>query len=330
MSARMKRREFMTLLGGAAAAPVFAPPSRAQQNMPVVGFLNSGLAAENAHLAHAFRQGLGEAGFADGKDVTIEYRWSDSQYDRLPALAADLVRRQVAAIIVNTPAAPVAKAATSRIPIIFSIGLDPVAAGLVASLNRPGGNLTGITSLNVELGPKLLEVLKEALPKATRFGLLINPTTPNAPTLSKAVQAAARTLELDLHMLHASSEREFDEVFARLRQLGAAGVVIGADAFLRNQSERLAGLALKHAMPAISPFREFAAAGGLMSYGGSTTEQFRLVGVYTGRVLKGEKPAELPVHQVTKVDLVANLKTAKTLGITFPLPLIGRADEVIE
>jgi putative ABC transport system substrate-binding protein len=222
------------------------------------------------------------------------------------------------------------KAATTTIPIVFTSGLDPVAVGLVASLNRPGGNLTGIASLNVEIGPKRLELLHELVPTATIFALLLNPTNPYAQTLSRNLQAAARTLGLQLHVLHASTEREIDTVFAILTQLRAGGLVIGPDAFFNDRSEQLAALTVRHAVPAISQYREFAAAGGLMSYGGSTTDSFRQVGVYTGRILKGEKPADLPVVRSTKVEMILNLKTAKALGLTVPLPLIGRADEVIE
>jgi putative ABC transport system substrate-binding protein len=325
----MQRREFITLIGGAAAAwPLSA---RAQQPaMPVIGFLHSGSPDMYADRLRTFRQGLKEAGYVEGENVAIEYRWAENQYDRLPALAADLVRRQVAVIAANSPAALPAKAATTTIPIVFTSGLDPVAVGLVASLNRPGGNLTGIASLNVEIGPKRLELLHELVPTATIFALLLNPTNPYAQTLSRNLQAAARTLGLQLHVLHASTEREIDTVFAILTQLRAGGLVIGPDAFFNDRSEQLAALTVRHAVPAISQYREFAAAGGLMSYGGSTTDSFRQVGVYTGRILKGEKPADLPVVRSTKVEMILNLKTAKALGLTVPLPLIGRADEVIE
>src|SRR5471032_2626970 len=324
----MRRRQFIGIISGAAAWSLTA---RAQQPaMPVIGYLSSRSPGETVALIAAFKKGLGEAGYVEGENVAIEYRWAENQYDRLPALAADLVRRQVAVIAANSPAALPAKAATTTIPIVFTSGLDPVAVGLVASLNRPGGNLTGIASLNVEIGPKRLELLRELVPTATIFALLINPTNPYVQTLSSDLQAAARTLGLQLHVLHASTEREFDTVFATLTQLRASGLVIGPDAFFNDQSEQLASLTVRHAVPAISQYREFAAAGGLMSYGGSTTDSFRQVGIYTGRILNGEKPADLPVVQSTKVEMILNLKTAKALGLTVPLPLIGRADEVIE
>ena len=325
----MRRRDFITLLGGAAAAwPIAA---RAQQSaLPVIGFLQSGLPDLSASYLRAFRQGLSETGYVEGRNVTIEYRWAENQYDRLPALAADLVRRQVAVIVANNPAALPAKAATTTIPIVFTVGLDPVAVGLLVSLNRPGGNLTGITSLNVEIGPKPLELLHEVIPTATVIALLVNPANPNAETLSRDVQAAARMLALQLHVLHASTERDFDTVFATLAQLRAGGLVIGPDALFNNRSEQLAALSLRHAVHAISPYREFAAAGGLMSYGGNNTVSSRQVGVYTGRILKGEKPADLPVMQITRIDLIINLKTAKALGLTVPSSMLARADEVIE
>jgi putative ABC transport system substrate-binding protein len=279
----------------------------------------------------AFRQGLKETGYVEGQNVRIEYRFAEAQYDRLPALAADLVQRQVTVIAATSgPAARAAKAATSTIPIIFQSASDAVEYGLVASLNRPGGNLTGVSNLNVELGPKRLELLHELIPTANAMGLLINPTSSTAETQSRDLQTAAQTLGLQLHVLRASNEHDFDAVFATLLQLRASGLVIAIDGLFNSRRERLAALAVRQALPTISSYHEFAAAGGLMAYGPRLTDSYRQVGLYTGRILKGEKPADLPVVQSTKVELVINLKTAKALGLTIPLPLLGRADEVIE
>jgi putative ABC transport system substrate-binding protein len=326
----IRRRHFIFTLGSAAAWSLAA---RAQQPaMPVVGYLGTGSPAAETPFVAGFVQGLNESGYVESQNAAIEYRWAEGQYDRLPALAADLVRRQVTVIAApgSVPSALVAKAATSTIPIVFSGAVDPVTAGLVASLNRPGGNVTGVTSMNVEVGPKRLELMHELVPTATIIALLVNPTNPNVETLSRDAQAAAQTLGLQLHVLHASTERDFDTVSAMIAQLRAGALVIGPDPFLLSRREQLAALALSRAVPSISSFREFVAAGGLMSYGGSLTEMYRLAGVYAGRILRGEKPADLPVIQPTKFELVVNLKTAKVLGLTIPPTLLAIADEVIE
>jgi ABC-type uncharacterized transport system substrate-binding protein len=326
----MKRRDFIALLGSATA--MWPCAAQAQQAaMPVIGFLSTVTRDGSADRVRAFSQGLSENGYVEGKNVAIEYRWAEGQNDRLPALVADLVRRQVTVIVVSGIASALAaKAATTTIPIVFSMGGDPVEVGLVASLNRPGGNLTGVSNLNVELGPKRLELLHELVPQATSIALLVNPTNPNAESLSRDVTAAARTFGRQLHVLHASTEREFDKVFARLTELRAAGLMIGTDGFFVDRGAELGALTVRHAVPTVFQYREFAAAGGLMSYGGSRTEPFRQAGVYTGRILKGEKPADLPVQQSSKIEMIINLKTAKALGLTIPLSLLGRADEVIE
>ena len=326
----MKRREFITLLGGAATWPLAA---RAQQPaMPVIGFLRNTAATGSKPIVTAFFQGLKEAGFVDGQSVAIEYRWADNQNDRLPALAADLIRRQVAVIVAaGIPAALAAKAATTTIPIAFEIGADPIEAGLVASLNRPGGNLTGVTTVNVELAPKRLELVHEVVPTTRSIALLVNPASPfNAERLSTDTQIAARTLGLQLYVLHASTESDFDTVFASLVQMRAGALVINNDAFFLSRIEQLAVLTVRHSVPTISAYREFTAAGGLMSYGGSLTDAYRLTGVYAGRILKGDKPADLPIQQATKVELYINQKTAKALGLTVPQALLSRADDVIE
>jgi putative ABC transport system substrate-binding protein len=329
----MRRRQVFSLLAGAAASPVLWPlAGRAQQPMPVVGFLSSAFPDRDAGRLQAFRQGLGETGFVEGRNVAIEYRWAEEQNDRLPALAADLVRRQVALIAVAGQVLGVfaAKGATMTIPIVFLTGADPVALGLVASLNRPGGNLTGVTTLSVELEPKRLELLHGLVPTAKTIGALVNPTNPNAGIQLPGLQAAARTLGLKLEILNAGTEQDFEAVFARLAELKAGGLVIATDGLFISRGEQLGALALRHAVPAIFQFRAFAAAGGLMSYGGSLAEMYRQSGVYTGRILKGEKPGDLPVQQVTRVELIINLKTAKALGLDVPPALVARAEEVIE
>jgi putative ABC transport system substrate-binding protein len=327
----MRRREFVTLLGGAATWPLAA---RAQQPaMPVIGFLGGESPDLWANYIRAFQQGLRETSYVEGHNVAIEYRWAEGRSDRLPALAAELVRRQVTVIAApgSTPAALAAKAATATIPIVFVIGADPVGIGLVASLARPGGNVTGVVTLNVEIAQKRLELLHELFPTATSFALVVNPTNPAlAEPVARDLQAAARMLRVTLHVLHASSDPELDAVFATATQLRTAGLVIGPDFFFNGRIEQLAVLAVRHALPAVYQWREFTAAGGLLSYGGSVTDVYRQAGVYTGRILKGQKPADLPVQQTTKVELFINLKTAKALGLTVPTALLVRADEVIE
>jgi putative ABC transport system substrate-binding protein len=327
----MRRREFISLLGGGVTAwPLLV---RAQQTMPVIGFLGSSSLDLYADPVRAFRQGLGETGYVEGRNVAIEFRWANGQNERLPALAADLVRRQVAVIVApgSTPAALAAKAATTTIPIVFQVGIDPIAAGLVTSLARPGGNVTGVTNINTELVSKRLELLRELVPKATVVALLVNPTSPEiTEAVSKELQSTTRTLGLQLHILNASNDRDFDTVFTTLAQLRVGALVIAPDAFFISRNEQLGILTSRHGVPAITQFREFAAAGGLMSYGGSFSEPTRQVGIYTGRILKGEKPANLPVQQPMKVELVINLKTARALGVTVPQSVLNRADEVIE
>ena len=327
----MKRREFITLLGGAAAWPLAA---RAQQAaVPVIGFLSAEWPDVFADRLRAFQEGLSEAGYVEGRNSAIEYRWAEGRNDQLPALVAELVRRQVSVIVAagSTPAVLAARKATITIPILFQIAVDPVQLGLVTSLRRPGGNLTGVVTLNVEVAAKRLEVLHELVPTATIVALLVNPTsTTLAETTTRELETAARTLGLEFYVLHASSEREIDAAFATLVQLRAGALVIGADALFNSRSEQLAALTIRHRVPAIYQYREFVSNGGLMSYGTPVVDTYRPLGVYTGRILKGEKPADLPVQQATKIELIINLKTAKALGITVPLPLIGRADEVIE
>jgi putative tryptophan/tyrosine transport system substrate-binding protein len=327
----MRRREFIGLIGGAVAAwPLSA---RAQPSaMPVIGLLGSDSPELYADRLRAFRQGLKETGYVEGQNLAIEYRWAEGSNDQLPALAADLTRRHVSVIVAlgSTPAALAAKAATTTIPVVFFVGADPVELGLVAKLNRPGGNLTGVTTLSEELVAKRMELLHEVVAGTTSMALLVNPTSPNLTDVTiKDAHAAARSLGLKLDVLHASTERDFDTVFAALTQLQAGALVIATDAFFISRSEQLGHLALRRAVPAIFQYRPFTAAGGLMSYG-TPIETYSLQGVYTGRVLKGEKPADLPVQQVTKIEMIINLKTAKALGLTVPPTLLATADEVIE
>jgi ABC-type uncharacterized transport system substrate-binding protein len=329
----MKRRTFLSLLGGAASSASWPVAARAQRPaVPVIGFLSSASPRQYVDRVRAFRRGLSEAGYVEGQNVEIDYRWAEDDNSRLPALAAQLVQRQVTVIAAAgaTPSALAAKAATSTIPIVFGIGSDPIEMGLVASLSRPGGNLTGITTLAIELDPKRLELLHELVPAATRIAVLNDPTgLANADAVSRE-QAAARKLGLEFDVLHASSEADLEMAFATLARSRAGALLIRPHLFYTAHGAQLGALALRHGVPAIFQYRPFVAAGGLMSYGTSETEYFRQLGGYVARILKGEKPAELPVQQVTKVELMLNLKTAKALGIAVPMSLLGRADEVIE
>ena len=331
MATLIRRRKFLATLGGAVvAAPL---PARAEHlAMPVIGLIDSDAPEKHTNLLRAFRQGLKETGYVEGRDVGIEYRWSDGQYDRLPQLAADLVRRQVTVIttIDGSSSALAAKAATSTIPVVFRIGADPVALGLVASMNWPGDNVTGVTSLTVELGPKRLEALHELVPTASVLAFLVNPSSPFVETMSKDLLASAKILGLRIHILHASTESDLNSAFETVLQLSVGGLVIGSDVFFNSRSAELAALTIRHGLPAAYQYREFVAAGGLMSYGGSVEDSYRLAGAYTGRVLKGEKPADLPVQQSTKIELFINLRTARALGISVSPGLLATADEVIE
>jgi putative ABC transport system substrate-binding protein len=327
----VKRREFITLLGGAAAAWPLA--ARAQQAaMPVIGYLSAGSQESDVLRLTHLRKGLSEGGYIESRDVAIEYRWADGLSERLPALAAELARHRVSVIVAaGTPCALSAKGATSTIPIIFLTAADPVLIGLVASLSRPDSNMTGVASLAVELGPKQLELAHELVPTATTIALLVNPTSPTiAETLTRELRSAARTFGLQLHVLHASTKRDLDTAFATLEGLRTGALVISTDNFFNDQSQQLVALAARHALPTIYPFHEYAQAGGLMSYGQSYAAPYRQIGVYVGRILKGERPADLPVQQTTKIELIINLKTAKALGLTIPPTLLARADEVIE
>ena len=328
----MRRREFITLLGGAAAARPLA--ARAQQAvMPVIGYLGVSSFEKSAGTSlHAFKRGLAESGYVEDRNVTIEYRWADDEYDRLPALAVELVQRGVAVLVAaGSPAALPAKAATAVIPIVFMIGSDPVELGLVAGLNRPGGNLTGVAYLNVEVAPKRLELLHELIPTAKSIALLVNPANPVvADAQAKELQAAISTLDLNLMLVKASNPLEMEDAFATLVRERVEALQIGVDPLFGNHVDQLVALAARHKVPTIYPWREFTAAGGLMNYGSSIPDAFRQVGVYTGQILKGAKPAELPVQRPTKLQFVLNLKAAKALGLTIPPTLLARADEVIE
>ena len=328
----MRRREVITLLGGVAASSLLRPlAARAQQPaMPVVGYLNSRAPDADPLLLSAFHQGLKEAGFVEGRNVAIAYRFAANDNDRLPELAADLVRRHVAVIVANGPATMSAKAASASIPIVFAIGFDPVQLGLVASLNRPGGNITGVVTSFDEIGSKKLELAHELIPGAANFAALLDPSYPSTPGQTKDLEAAARTLGVQLHVLSASSEQDFDNVFGAVVKLAPGALVIGNDPFFNSRSAQLGALAARTGVPGIFQTREFAAAGGLISYGPNLAESYRTAGTYTGRILKGEAPATLPVQQSTKFDLVINLKTAKPLGLAVPSSLLATADEVIE
>ena len=325
----MTRRELVLLLGGALMAPGAVPAQ--QKAVPLIGFISSTVPEPYASRVAAFRRGLDEAGFGEGRNVAIEFRWAEGHYDRLPAMAADLVRRKVAVIVAGgTPAAFAAKTATSTIPTVILVGVDPVQLGLVGSLNRPGGNVTGLAILTVELEAKKLELLHELLPAATAFALLVNPTNVLTESETKDLQATARSLGLRLHVLNASTERQIDAAFQALVELRATALIVSVDTFLNNSRSQIVALAARHAVPAVYGVRDFVEAGGLMSYGTDLIDVYRQQGIYVGKILKGARPADLPIQQVTKVALVINLKTAKTLRLTLPTTLLGRADETIE
>jgi putative ABC transport system substrate-binding protein len=326
----IRRREFITLLGGAAAWPLAA---RAQQaGVPVIGVLGAPRAESYAQLFAAFLQGLKESGFVEGQNVVIEQHWANDQYDRLPAMAADFVRARVALIVTigNNLAPRAAQDATGTIPIVFSTGSDPVQLGFVASLNRPSGNMTGASFLSFELGPKRLELLHQLAPNADAMAVLLNPNNPNVEPQTKVLQAAAGALGVDLQVLPVGSDQDIDAAFANMTARHVGAFLIGPDSFIFGRNAQIAALALRHGLPAMYQWREFAAAGGLISYGPSVTEHYRQAGVYAGRILKGERPADLPVVQSSKIEMVINLRTAKALGLTVPTPLLVAADEVLE
>jgi ABC-type uncharacterized transport system substrate-binding protein len=326
----VKRREFITLLGGAAAWPAAA--SAQQSAMPVIGILASVSPAPYASYIAAVKEGLRQTGYVEGRNVAIEYRWAEGQYDRLPQQAIELVDRGIAVIVLvgGGPTTAAAKAATATIPIVFVTGEDPVKSGAVASLNRPGGNATGVSLLTVAMEAKRLQLLHELMPNAAVVAIIVNPNNPQADEQLQELQAAARTLGVQVEAFKAGTPSEIDAAFAKLVERRASALHIAADAFFNTRREQFVVLSARHALPAIFHFREFAAAGGLMSYGPSLTDAYRQEGIYVGRILKGEKPAEMPVQQAVKIELVINMQTARALGLTVPLPLLGRADEVIE
>ena len=326
----MRRRQFISLLGGAAAAGAWPAPAHAQQNVPVIGLLRSTPGATFQHLVTAFGQGLKDAGFVAGQNVAVEFRFADNQRDRLPALVAELIRRPVAVIVGDNNSALAAKAATMTVPIVFAGGGDPVRQGLVASLNRPGGNVTGVLFLAGVLGAKRLELLRQFVPKATTIAMLVNPGTPTTEAERRDVQAAAQTIGRQLIIHDVSSERDFEPAFATFARRGAGALLVGAGPFFNSNRDRIVALAARHALPTIFAQREAVVAGGLMSYGTSIPDAYRQAGIYTGRILKGERPADMPVMQSSKFEFVINLKTAKALGLEFHPQLLATADEVIE